>query len=269
MLIGKDGNEKCSTYIKQYNNMILRLAQGMIIPVFLILLWQYLSSGGYLNNYLLPSPLKIFGTFMGLLTDGSIAKHLLISLIRLGIGLSITIFIAIPLGISLGFFFRIQRFITPTITFLQQIPAIAWIPIFILWLGIGESSKIALIVYASFFPVFLNTLHGIQSVDPKLKEVSYAYRLSTIASIYKVYLPSASPFIFIGIRLGLSNCWKALVAAEIIASSKGIGYLLMEGRDLAQPEQIFVSIFVIGIAGIILDQGLRRLEKLLLPWSEI
>lgn len=265
----KDGNDKRSIFGERYQKSFLRFAQGIMIPVFFILMWQYLSSIGFLNNYLLPSPLKIFRTFIELLTGGSVIKHLLISLIRLGIGLSITICMAIPLGVSLGFFFPIQKFITPTLTFLQQIPAIAWIPIFILWLGIGESSKIALIVYASFFPVFLNTLHGIQAVDPKLKEVSYAYRLSMIASIYKVYLPSAAPFIFVGIRLGLSNCWKALVAAEIIASSQGIGYLLMEGRDLAQPEQIFVSIFVIGIAGIILDLGLRRLEKFLLPWSEI
>lgn len=265
----KDGNNKLLVFTERYKKSIFRFAQGIMIPVFFILMWQYLSSIEFLNNYLLPSPLKIFRTFLELLTSGLIAKHLWISLIRLGIGLSITICIAIPLGISLGFSFSIQKFITPTLTFLQQIPAIAWIPIFILWLGIGESSKIALIVYASFFPVFLNTLHGIQSVDPKLKEITYAYQLSSIASIFKVYLPSAAPFIFVGIRLGLSNCWKALVAAEIIASSQGIGYLLMEGRDLAQPEQILVSIFVIGIAGIILDLGLRRLEKLLLPWSEL
>ena len=225
---------------------IIKKLQGLYFPVFLIIVWQSFSSYGWLNPYLVPSPVEIMLAFKELVYTGEIFTHMQSSLFRLAVGMASTIVLAVPLGLLVGRFSRIQKFVTPTLAFLQQIPSIAWIPVFILWLGIGESSKIALMVYAAFFPVFINTLFGIQSVDHKLKEVAYVFRLSLPTMITRVYLPSAMPHFFVGIRLGFSNCWRALVAAEIIASSKGLGYLLMEGRYLAQPERIFVSIFMIG-----------------------
>lgn len=239
--------------------------QGLLFPVSIILIWQYLAVSGRLNPYILPAPMQIFKSFLDLLYNGKIGEQVLTSLYRLGLGMAITVLIAFPMGIVLGGFPRIEKLLTPTLTFLQQIPAIAWIPVFILWFGIGESSKIAVLIYASFFPVFINTFFGIQSLDPKLKEVSSIFGLRFKTKILRVFLPSAAPYFFVGFRLGLSNGWRALVAAEIINSSHGIGYLLMEGRNLAQPEQIFISILIIGLLGTMMDYGVKTLEKRLIP----
>lgn len=239
--------------------------QGLLFPVSIILIWQYLAVSGRLNPYILPSPTQIFKSFLDLLYNGKIGEQVLTSLYRLGLGMAITVLIAFPMGIVLGGFPRIEKLLTPTLTFLQQIPAIAWIPVFILWFGIGETSKIAVLIYASFFPVFINTFFGIQSLDPKLKEVSSIFGLRFKTKILRVFLPSAAPYFFVGFRLGLSNGWRALVAAEIINSSRGIGYLLMEGRNLAQPEQIFISILIIGLLGTMMDYGVKTLEKRLIP----
>ena len=152
---------------------------------------------------------------------------------------------------------------------MQHIPPIAWIPIFILWLGIDEASKVAVIVYSSFFPVFLNTAQGVSSVDPKLIEVGKAYCLKSTDMLRKIYIPSAAMSIFVGLRLGLSYSWRALVGAELIAASSGIGSLITEGRSLSQPDKIFVAILTIGIAGSILDSFLKKLEIKIMPWKKM
>ena len=152
---------------------------------------------------------------------------------------------------------------------MQQIPPIAWIPIFILWLGIDEASKVAVIVYAAFFPIFLNTVQGVVSVDPKLIEVGRSFMLTPAEMTRRVYIPSAAMTIFVGLRLGLSNCWRALVGAELIAASSGLGSLIMDARNLSQPDKIFVGILTIGIAGLLIDFLLRRIENKIMPWKKM
>lgn len=265
----KDDSQQKLQLLRSGFKTTVKWGQGAVFPILIILIWQYFAISGRLNPYLLPPPTHVMRSFLDLLDNGKIGEQVLTSLYRLGLGMVITILIAVPLGLALGWFPRIEKLLTPTLTFLQQIPAIAWIPVFILWFGIGESSKIAVLIYASFFPVFINTFFGIQSLDPKLKEVSNIFCLRFKTKILRVFLPSAAPYFFVGLRLGLSNGWRALVAAEIINASRGIGYLLMEGRNLAQPEQIFISIFIIGFLGTAMDYGLRTLEKRLLPWSQM
>ena len=125
-----------------------------------------------------------------------------------------------------------------------------------------------IIVYSAFFPIFLNTLHGIASTDPKLKEVAYTYGLSRWGLMTRIYLPSAAPAVFVGMRLGLSYSWRSLVAAELLGASKGIGYLIQEGREMAQPDLMLVGVLVIGLTGLCLDFIFRHLEKRFLPWQE-
>jgi sulfonate transport system permease protein len=174
-----------------------------------------------------------------------------------------------PLGVLVGKARGFRHWVNPTLSFLQQIPPIAWIPIFILWLGIDEAPKIAVIIYAAFFPVFLNTVQGVRSVDPQLVEVGRAYMLTPLQMVCKVYIPSAGVSIFVGLRLGLSNCWRALVMAEMIAAPTGIGSLIWEGRKYLEPEKIFVAVFTIGIIGLIIDILLKRAEKRLMPWKKM
>ncbi|HHV63794.1 MAG TPA: ABC transporter permease [Peptococcaceae bacterium] len=244
------------------------IIRGIAFPLTIIIIWEFAARLGLVNQYFLPSPSKIFDTFSTMFISGELGRHLLASVKRLIYGFLITVIFAIPLGILVGKAKYFRYYVNPTLSFLQQIPPIAWIPIFILWLGIDEANKVAVIVYASFFPVFLNTVQGVNSVDPKLVEVGRAYMLTPMKMVCRIYIPSAVMSIFVGLRLGLSNCWRALVGAELIAASSGIGYLITEGRTLSQPNTIFVAIFTIGIAGSLLDLSLKRAEKKLMPWKK-
>jgi len=247
---------------------ITKLFQGLALPLIVFILWEILSGSGRLNVYLVPPPSQIWDRLLTVAGNGQLIKHIGISLYRVVCGFSLALCLALPFGFLLGLLPGIRAFLSPSLSFLQQIPAIAWIPMFILWLGIDEASKIAIIVYSAFFPIFLNTLHGIGSTDPKLKEVAYTYGLSHWGLMSRVYLPSAAPSVFVGMRLGLSYCWRSLVAAELLGASKGIGYLIQEGREMAQPDLMLVGVFVIGIIGLFLDFVFRRLEKKFLPWQE-
>lgn len=253
---------------KEKGIQIKLIASGAAFPIFVIIIWELAARNGLIDSYFLPPPSSIYHTFVSMVKSGLLAKHFLASLSRLAYGFFITVITAVPLGIIVGKARVFKHWITPTLSFLQQIPPIAWIPIFILWLGIEEASKIAVIIYASFFPVFLNTVQGVLSVDPKLKEVARSFMLSPLDMIRRVYIPSATMSIFVGLRLGLSNCWRALVGAELIAASSGIGSLIIEGRELSQPDKIFVAVFTIGIAGLLIDLLLKKTENVLMPWQK-
>lgn len=246
----------------------IKLLQGLVFPLFIIVLWEILSGLGWLNAYLIPPPSQIWDRFLIIAGNGQLIRHIGASLYRVLCGFSLALCLALPLGFLLGLVPGVRSLLSPSLSFFQQVPGIAWIPMFILWLGIDEASKIAIIVYSAFFPIFLNTLHGISNTDPKLKEVAYTYGLSRWGLMTRVYLPSAAPSIFVGMRLGLSFCWRSLVAAELLGASKGIGYLIQEGREMAQPDLMLVGVLVIGLTGLSLDSVFRHLEKSFLPWHE-
>ncbi|ODA39851.1 ABC transporter permease [Desulfosporosinus sp. BG] len=245
-----------------------KLLQGSVLPLLVIVLWEIFSSLGWLNLYLIPPPSQIGDRLWVITENGELLKHLGASLYRVACGFSLALCMALPLGFLLGLTPGVRVFLSPTLSFFQQIPGIAWIPMFILWLGIDEASKIAIIVYSAFFPIFLNTLHGIASTDPKLKEVAYTYGLSRWGLITRVYLPSSAPSVFVGMRLGLSFSWRSLVAAELLGASKGIGYLIQEGREMAQPDLMLAGVLLIGLTGLCLDFVFRQLEKRFVPWQK-
>lgn len=258
--------------VDQANKRVSYLAKvlrGIAFPAILLISWELASRGGLINPFSLPPPSTIFSTYRTMLGNGLLEQHLYASLMRLTYGFLITVLLAVPLGILVGKARAFRDWVNPTLSFLQQIPPIAWIPIFILWLGIDEASKIAVIIYAAFFPVFLNTVQGVVSVDPKLIEVGKAYMLSTAEMIRRVYIPSAAMSIFVGLRLGLSNCWRAMVGAEMLAASKGIGSLVIEGRQLYQADKMLVAVITIGLAGMLIDIALKRIEVKLMPWKKM
>jgi sulfonate transport system permease protein len=162
---------------------------------------------------------------------------------------------------------KINNIFFLTFSAIRQIPMLAWIPLIVLWFGIGETSKIIVIVLAAFFPVLLNTMNGIKRADKRLIEVGNMYNLSKWKLFTKIYFPSALPSIFVGLKLGLGISWMAVVGAEIIASSSGIGYRMNDARSLMQPEVVFVGMIVIALIGIIMDQILTRISKKITPWE--
>jgi sulfonate transport system permease protein len=143
---------------------------------------------------------------------------------------------------------------------------IAWIPLFILWIGIGDGFKITLIALGTFWSVLLNTIHGIQSVDPKLLEVASALEKNRFIMIRKIILPAALPAILTGLRLGMGVAWSSVVASEMIAASKGIGYMIMFAREMAQPAKLMVGVFTIGLVGLLIDTIILKLQKWLIKW---
>lgn len=244
------------------------LLRGITFPILVLIVWELAAKAGLVNLYFLPSPSMICTTFLKMVSNGTLGEHFLASIRRLISGFFIAALFAIPTGILVGKARLFRYWVSPTLSFLQQIPPIAWIPIFILWLGIDEANKIAVIVYASFFPIFLNTVQGVNSVDSNLVEVGQVYMLNPLEMVRRVYIPSAAMSIFVGLRLGLSNCWRALVGAELIAARTGLGSLITEGRELSQPDKIFVAIFTIGVAGSLLDLWLKKIEIKLMPWKK-
>ncbi|AET70348.1 ABC-type nitrate/sulfonate/bicarbonate transport system, permease component [Desulfosporosinus orientis DSM 765] len=235
--------------------------QGVILPLAIILIWQLVSNYGMVNSYILPSPHHIYFRCIQLIENGSLQQNILASLIRVVIGFLTALLLSIPLGIILGLNQRVKLLLNPILSFFQQIPGIALIPIFILWLGIDETSKIAIIVYSAIFPILLNTINGIETTDKNLIEVAIINGISKVGLAYRVYLPSMLPSLFVGMRLGLSYCWRSLVAVELLGASKGLGYLIQQGRELAQPETMFLGVFIIGLIGMSFDNVSKGFEK--------
>ena len=161
----------------------------------------------------------------------------------------------------MGLFKSVNAALNGIVSVLRPIPTIALVPIVILLAGIGFSSKVIIIAIGSFWPVLLNTIHGIQTVDNKLIEVAYTYRINKLKTTFKIIVPSAIPAILTGLRLGMSSAWMSVVAAEMIASSTGIGYLITLSRETANARVMYMCVLVIGVIGLFIDKGLTRLER--------
>lgn len=233
---------------------------GIAFPILIILFWQYASTHGLVKASLVPAPLTIAKTFFSHVESGKLWKNLSVSFGRVLCGYLIGAFAGVIVGFLMGLIKPVNAALNGIVSVLRPIPTIALIPIVILLAGIGFSSKVMVIAFGSFWPVLLNTIHGIQSVDAKLLEVAYTFRISKFKVIFKIIAPSSIPAILTGLRLGMSNAWMSVVAAEMIASSTGIGYLITLSRETANARVMYMCVLVIGVIGLIIDKGLTQLE---------
>ena len=245
-----------------------RLATGLIIPVAVIAAWQIFSNLGYVNQSIFTNPQKILATFQDYLQKGIYFKHVRISLLRILKGFVIGSAIGFSVGALAALSKTVNSLISVLISLLRPIPPISCIPFLILWLGIKEESKIAIIVLGTFWPVLLNTIAGIKSADAKLLELGQAFGKNKLDVLLKIVLPSAFPNIFTGLRLGISSAWNCVVTAEMIAASAGLGYLVSYGRELSRHHILFMGIASIGIFGLIIDVIVIRLQKHVIYWTE-
>ena len=241
----------------------------VIAPLLLIIVWQIFGTFGVLNEHILPPPTKVISTFVQLFKNGKLVDNLFISLIRVFRGFILGALAGVVIGIFMGLSRPINKILSSLVSIFRPIPMIAWIPLLILGLGIGEESKVAVIFIGTLWPVLLNTISGILSVDTKLIEVSRVLEKSKIEMLIKVIMPSAWPAIFTGLRLGISTAWTCVVAAEMIAASSGIGYMIMYARELSQPDVVLVGVFTIGFVGLLIDAIIGALQKKALGWSYI
>lgn len=250
-------------YKKIFTNMSYYLA----FPLIVIILWQLVSNFGIINPISLPSPIKILEKSFEIIKDGSLARNIASSIKRVIIAYGIASFSAIILGLIVGWSKIFEKMTDIIIQILKPIPPIAWIPLAILWFGIGEGSKLFIIAIGSFFPIFVNVVEGIRNIDSKYIEVASLFKISLFKLIFKVLLPGALPAIMTGLRVGLGVAWVCVVAAELIAAESGIGYLIMDARSLAQSDTMIVGMLTIGIIGKIMDTFIKKVEKIVVSWK--
>ncbi|MFP3040496.1 ABC transporter permease [Treponema primitia] len=238
-----------------------------VLPVLLIISWQLAVDNGILNQSVFPGPRRIINALNQLIAKGTYSQHIFSSLGRVAQGFFWGSTGGLIVGTLAALFPWVNQSLIALIGILRPIPSVAYIPFWILWLGIGEESKIAVIIVGSFWPVLLNTIHGIKTTDPKLMELGQAFEKNYFQVLRKIIIPSAIPSIFTGLRLAVSSSWTAVVTAEMIAASRGIGFLIAYGRELAQPSLMFVGVITIGAIGLIIDTGVLTLQRKVIYWG--
>lgn len=245
----------------------------LIPPLVVIAVWQIVTTVGGIPSYKLPSPLQVLVGLQDLVVVGLPPGHLLhthalYSLERVFLGYSVAVLLGIPLGIAVGRSRRVRFLVGPFIELLRPIPPLAWIPIAILWFGIGLKSAAFIIFLGAFFPILLNTCAGVRAVDPLLIEAMRTLNGKTRDIVFKVLIPGSIPSIITGMRIGLGLGWMTLVAAEFsgVKQGYGLGYMIMTARDIQRPDEIIAGMFFIGVTGFLIDGSLRLLEKSLIRW---
>lgn len=241
--------------------------KGLVVPAVIIVLLEIIVRIGWLPAYQMPAPSEIVLTLRDL-ADGALWKHISASLLRVLCGFAIGASLALVFAAWVGLSREAEAYLEPTFAGLRSIPSLAWVPLLLLWLGIGETSKIVLIAIGAFFPVYLNGVAAIRGIDRKLVEVGQMYGLSRYRLTRRILLPAALPGLFTGLRSGMSLSWMFLVAAELIAATKGLGYLLSDGRETSRPDIVLAAIIVLATLGKLSDGLLASLEKRFLAWRD-
>jgi sulfonate transport system permease protein len=245
--------------------LVLRLA----LPVGLALLWELAVRAGWSDGRLVPPPSRVFDTFADLWRSGELTRHVVATVMRVGAGFGLGVAAATLLGAVVGYSALGRSLLDPTLQALRAIPSIAWVPLFILWLGIFEASKVVLIAVGVFFPVYLGLMGAILSVDRKIVEVGRIFRLSGPAMIRRILLPAVLPAYVVALRAGLGLGWMFVVAAEFMGAAEGLGYLLVDGQQLGKPAQIVAAIVAFAVIGKASDWILVAATAPLLRWQDV
>lgn len=241
--------------------------RGWLLPVAVLVLLEGVVRIGWVPNYLMPAPSELAQSLLEL-AEGPLWQHILASSLRVLSGFAIGASLALLLGSAVGISRRLEAYLDPTFQALRAVPGLAWVPLLLIWLGIDETSKVTLIAIGSFFPVYMNLVAGIRNVDRKLVELGELYRLSRAQQIRRIFVPAAQPYLFTGLRNGLSMAWLCVVAAELLAATEGIGYLLTDGRETSRPDLVLVAIITLAVMGKLSDSLLKRLELRTLSWRD-
>ncbi len=246
----------------------VRPVLGLIVPVMLAVGWELAVRFGLSNGRLVPPPSVIYATFMELAKTGELQRHAAATIARVAAGFGVGVAAGTVLGAITGYSALTRRLLDPTLQALRAIPSIAWVPLFILWLGIFEASKITLIAVGVFFPVYLGVMGAVISVDRKVVEVGRAFRLSGIQMVRRILLPAVLPSYVVALRSGLGLGWMFVVAAEFMGASEGLGFLLVDGQQLGKPAQIVAAIVAFAVLGKITDWLIVGLTAPLLRWED-
>jgi len=241
---------------------------GALVPLGAALGWEIIVRLGLSSGRLVPPPSRVFTELFDLARSGELTLHVTATLKRVMAGFGFGVIAGTILGAISGYWALARRLLDPTVQALRAIPSLAWVPLFILWLGIFETSKIALIAVGVFFPVYLGVMGATLSVDRKIVEVGRTFRLSGPAMIRRILLPAVLPEYVVALRVGLGLGWMFVVAAELMGASEGLGFLLLDGQQLGKPAQILAAIVVFAIIGKITDWLIVIAMAPLLRWQD-
>jgi ABC-type nitrate/sulfonate/bicarbonate transport system permease component len=245
--------------------MIFSQCKRILLFLSLIAIWEMAGRMGFVNHFLLPAPSVILQR--EIFKDTKILSHILSSLFRVIVGFSI----AIIAGVSFGFFIGLNKtlrfYLMPIFSILKPIPPIAWIPITILWFGLGNGPSFFVTMIASFFPIFFNTMAGIEDMDQQYLNVAQCFGASRSQIFKEVIFPYTLPFIFSGLRIGLGVAWMSVIAAEIVSASSGLGYMIEISQQMLRVDNVIVGMIAIGLCGIILDRMIQKLSLRFTSWK--
>ncbi|MDR6873850.1 sulfonate transport system permease protein [Bosea sp. BE125] len=242
---------------------------GWLLPIALAALWELLVRAGIANGRLMPPPSVVGRTLWGLAVSGELLTHVTATLWRVGAGFGLGAGVGTVLGALTGALPVARGLLDPTLQALRAIPSIAWVPLFILWFGIFEASKVALIAVGVFFPVYLGVAAAIQGIDRRIVEVGRVFRLGRLAMVRRVLLPAILPAWFTALRSGLGLGFMFVVAAEIMGASEGLGYLLVDGQQLGRPDTIIAAIISFAVLGKLADGLLLAITRPFLAWQDL
>jgi sulfonate transport system permease protein len=246
----------------------MRPLLALAVPVGLAALWELAVGAGYSDGRLVPPPSVIFDTFMELAGTGELQRHTAATALRVAAGFGAGVIAGTLAGAVTGYSALSRRLVDPTLQALRAIPSLAWVPLFVLWFGIFETSKVILIAVGVFFPVYLGVMGAIRSVDRKLVEVGRAFRLPPAAMVRRILLPAVFPAYVIALRTGLGLGWMFVVAAELLGASEGLGFLLIDGQQLGKPAQIVAAIVAFAIVGKVTDWMIVAATAPFLRWED-
>lgn len=238
------------------------------IPLLIIIFWQLGSTLQLIDSNILPGPITVLQTMITDLADGKLERNMAISMYRAVTGFVIGGSIGFALALASGLSKTMRLLLDSSVQMLRNIPHLALIPLLIIWLGVGEGSKIALVAVGVLFPIYINTFHGLTTVDPELIEMGRSYQLGKWQQFAKILLPAALPSILVGVRYALGVMWTTLIVSETIASSSGIGYMSTNAQNFMDMSTIIMCIVIYALLGKLSDVVAKSLENSLLTWQQ-
>jgi len=242
-------------------------AGALLLPAVLLLLWHTAVAREWVSAQILPPPALVLQTFLDLARSGDLWFELSISLQRVLVGSLLGGLVGLALGLAMGLSRQVEAYLWPLFQAIAHVPVLGWIPLLMMLVGIDEGLKYLVIAMAVLVPMTINTFAGIRNIPHSYLEVAQVYRFTLVQRLRRTILPAALPSIFTGVRFALTKGWIALVTVELLASSEGIGYLMVDGRQMFQLDLVIVAMLVIGVVGLLLDKGLALIETRLQRWQ--
>jgi sulfonate transport system permease protein len=246
-----------------------RWLAGFAVPLILLAVWQGVCAAGFVPASVLPAPSLVITTLVAMGQSGELAQAVSATAYRMACGFALGAAVATLLGGLCGASAGARALLDPLIQALRSVPSLAWVPLFILWLGIFEASKITLVAVGVFFPVYLNLVSGIANVDRKLLEVGRVHGFSALQKLLRIQLPAALPSYVVGLRGGLGLGWMFVAAAELLGATNGLGFILDDGEQTGRPERVLAALLLFGLCGKLTDSALAAAGRRVVAWQDV